>query len=58
MCIQNKQKPWILVHRKLYGEVIKTEYSSHSKAKNALHWILKSIKENWLDEEAYIKPKY
>lgn len=58
MCVQNKQRPWILVHRKLYGEVEKTEYPSHSKAKNALHWILKSIREDWLDEEAYIKPKY
>lgn len=58
MCIQNKQMPWILVHRTLFGKFIETEYPSHTKASNALHWILKSIKENCLDEEAYIKPKF
>lgn len=58
MCVQNKQRPWILVHRKLYGDVVRTEYPSHSKASAALHWRLKVIRDNWLDEEAHIEPKY
>ena len=56
MCIQNKQRPWVLVHHTLFGETKETVYDSHTKASNALYWVLKSIKENYLDGEAYIKP--
>lgn len=53
--MNNPQKQWVMVRQCLLGESKVSYYDSHTKAKRALHYALKEIRENYLDENVYIK---
>lgn len=42
----------------LEDDIVIATFASHTKAKNALHWKLKSARDNWLDINYKIRKKH
>lgn len=40
---------WELIDDSGVNDVVVGRYDSHTKAKNALHWKIKEVENNWLD---------